>query len=188
MKNIIGIDYGSKLAGTTAICYEKKGTLCLMQSHKKKDADMFIKRFCEERQPDHIYIDAPLSLPGIYTGVKDCNNYFYRKADVEAQAMSPMFLGGLTARAMKLTSELPAMCYEAYPKMLVNTLNMATHYKEDLKLFAQYLRKAFPEIVFPDAVDNWHQADALLAYMIGLRHQRGESLVYGDPTEGQILG
>ncbi|MEP2773003.1 MAG: hypothetical protein ABJH05_12705 [Fulvivirga sp.] len=188
MKNIIGIDYGSKLAGTTAICYEKKGMLCLTQSHKKKDADIFVKRFCEEHQPDHIYIDAPLSLPGIYTGIKDCKNYFYRKADVETQAMSPMFLGGLTARAMKLSSELPAMCFEAYPKMLVKTLNITTHYKEDLRLFSHCLLKKFPGVVFQDSVENWHQADALLAYMIGLRHQRGEALVYGDPTEGQILG
>ena len=188
MKKIIGIDYGSKLAGTTAICYEKNGIICVTQSLKKKDADVFIKRFCEEHQPDHIYIDAPLSLPGVYTSITDYNNYFYRQADVETQAMSPMFLGGLTARAMKLKCEIPAICHEAYPKMLAHTLNIASYYKEDLRLFSQNLSQKFPEVVFPHSMDNWHQVDALLAYIIGLRHQRGEALVYGDPSEGQILG
>ena len=35
----LGIDYGSKLAGTTVICFEKNKQLHFLQSEKKKDAD-----------------------------------------------------------------------------------------------------------------------------------------------------
>ena len=45
MPTWIGIDYGSKLAGTTVICYKKEGRLQLLQSEKKSDADAFVSQF-----------------------------------------------------------------------------------------------------------------------------------------------
>jgi uncharacterized protein len=51
-----------------------------------------------------VCIDAPLSLPGVFTGLAGCDDYFYRASDRALRAMSPMFLGGLTARAMRLAN------------------------------------------------------------------------------------
>ena len=35
--------------------------------------------------------------------------------------------------------------------------------------------------------ENWHQFDALLAYISGLRFQSGIHQTFGDPEEGQIV-
>ena len=59
----LGIDYGAKLAGTTAVCYEQNGQFHLLQSERKKDADKFIHQTIEKLQPATVFIDAPLSLP-----------------------------------------------------------------------------------------------------------------------------
>ena len=96
----IGIDYGAKLAGTTAICFEQSGQLKIWQSEKKKDADKFVQESIKQLQPTTVFIDAPLSLPLAYFG--EGENYFYRECDKILKGMSPMFLGGLTARAMRL--------------------------------------------------------------------------------------
>lgn len=88
----LGIDYGSKLAGTTAICYQEGDALTIIQSEKKQDADRFINDTVESLKPEQIFIDAPLSLPAAYFGNGD--DYFYRDCDRQLKAMSPMFLGG----------------------------------------------------------------------------------------------
>jgi hypothetical protein len=41
---IAGIDYGSKMAGTTVICIQKGTQVILFQSQKNQDADLFIKK------------------------------------------------------------------------------------------------------------------------------------------------
>ncbi len=71
MKNersrLIGIDYGSKLAGTTALAYlSPTGVAIPLQSTAKKDADAFILQHLESLPPHQVFIDAPLSLPGKY--------------------------------------------------------------------------------------------------------------------------
>ena len=118
-----GIDYGSKLAGTTVICFDENEKLNFRQSEKKQDADAFLEKLISEKQPDSVFIDAPLSLPNAYFGKGE--DYFYRKCDREVGGMSPMFLGGLTARAIKLKSksETPECpFYEIYPAQLVRVL------------------------------------------------------------------
>ena len=104
----IGIDYGSKMAGTTVIAYLKSGKLHFAQSQKKKDADLFVENWVAQHQPRAIFLDAPLSLPGVYTEPEAYDDYFYRAGDRLLRAMSPMFLGGLTARAMRLSRRLKA--------------------------------------------------------------------------------
>ncbi|MEL7021272.1 MAG: hypothetical protein AAGK47_06685, partial [Bacteroidota bacterium] len=136
--NIIGIDYGSKLAGTTVIAHWQamKTTPLLYQSKKKRDADRFLLDWISEQRPTHIFLDAPLSLPGIYSQLPDCTNYFYRAGDIALRAMSPMFLGGLTARAMQLQSRikpLGAQVIEIYPSHLAHCLGLkALSYKKQL--------------------------------------------------------
>jgi predicted nuclease with RNAse H fold len=102
-----GIDYGSKMAGTTVITYNQDNVLYQRSSVKNGDADAFILDCVTELQPGQIYIDAPLSLPLACFGKG--TDFFYREADRKLKAMSPMFLGGLTARAMKLRLQLTEM-------------------------------------------------------------------------------
>ena len=103
---IIGVDYGSKLAGTTVIAYNMGDGIRLERSKKNQDADQMIIDFVAEYNPQVIGIDAPLSLPGVYTGLVGFEDYHYRACDKALKAMSPMFLGGLTARAMNSGHQL----------------------------------------------------------------------------------
>ena len=109
---LVGIDYGSKLAGTTVLAYTEGEEIKILQSQKKQDADQFILNFLKISSPELVGIDAPLSLPGAFRALN--NEFFYREADKELNAMSPMFLGGLTARAMKLSASIPIRMVEVY--------------------------------------------------------------------------
>lgn len=186
----LGIDYGSKLAGTTAICYQKDERLIVIQSEKKQDADLFIKEAVNSLQPKQIFIDAPLSLPGAYFGKGE--DYFYRACDRELRAMSPMFLGGLTARAMKLTRSLSDKnidCYESYPAAFVRENDaLITNYNKK-SMVSSTLLKALAELVGLeiDSIDSYHQIDAVLCWLIGRRYFAGEAKIIGDKEEGQII-
>lgn len=186
----LGIDYGSKLAGTTAICYERDAKLFVIQSQKKQDADLFIKKTVKELKPTQIFIDAPLSLPAAYFGRGD--DYFYRACDRELKAMSPMFLGGLTARAMKLTDSLRKQgldCYESYPAALVREYEeLASNYNKKSKVNTQILKILYAIIGMKiETLVSYHQIDAVLCWFIGKRYLSGEARAVGEKDEGQIV-
>lgn len=186
---ICGIDYGSKMAGTTVCAWQSDGGIELRQSAKKEDADAFLEALIAEIKPQAIYLDAPLSLPGVYTN--NGNDYFYRACDRELACMSPLFLGGLTARAMRLANtwqQQGLVTYEAYPAALwreIGSKNLL--YKKDTDHLAAchaLLQQQF-SLSLP-AVSNWHQFDALLALYVGNRHQQQQAKIYGDLQEGLI--
>jgi predicted nuclease with RNAse H fold len=188
-----GIDYGSKLAGTTVITYNIGKTLVQLSSRKKEDADVMILQAAEKMEPSAIYIDAPLSLPNAYYGKGE--NYFYRKSDLELKAMSPMFLGGLTARAMQLKATLKGIntvIFETYPAALVRSIpELKEKYsRKDGAAIAKTLDQM--EILMPDfqlikRPINMHQVDSVLAWYSGYRHQKGSSTEVGDRDEGVII-
>ncbi len=182
-----GIDYGSKLAGTTCICFRDGTRLKILQSKKGEDADLFIATWAKDHMPTHVFLDAPLSLPSVYSGKG--TDYFYREADRQVGAMSPMFLGGLTARAMRLRSLLaPANIHtvEVYPAALVKELSLQKHYKKDIALFKKALKTHLPlAALLPIA--NWHQADSALAWCSGERFLLGTANLIGQVDEGVIV-
>ncbi len=190
-----GIDYGSKMAGTTVIAHVgASGQMVFQQSAKKQDADQFLLDWVAALvRPAQLFLDAPLSLPVVYTDPDQGTDYFYRTADKEVQAMSPMFLGGLTARAMRLAKALDdrgCIVREVYPGHLARTLDLREWgYKQkvgDLPAVLAAFRQKIPGL--PDATPgNWHQFDALLAFCSGWRYQKGAHLTYGDPEEGLII-
>lgn len=189
--DFIGIDFGSKLAGTTAICYAQSG-LHFLQSVKGRDADVFVEEFIANHGPRKVFLDAPLSLPLAFCKAGG-GDFFYRKCDRLTKAMSPMFLGGLTARAMRLKHHLEksgVQFFESYPRGLVDELakdfpDMAADYKVDLQKFTGKLISVF-DLTLKMQPENWHQADALLAYCVGIRHSKNKSLIIGDRSEGLI--
>ena len=184
----IGVDYGSKLAGTTAICYNSVEGLVIRQSEKKSDADVFLSDFIDEHQPSVVYVDAPLSLPSVYTSKGE--DYFYRSCDRLTKAMSPMFLGGLTARAMRLSASFSEIEFrECYPGYFVRNNPIYSEFYLKKKPYTDTLEimlsKAYVQKL-TSALTNWHQLDAFICYLIGVKQVTGVGKVLGDAEEGLI--
>lgn len=178
-----GIDYGSKLAGTTAVSFLENDKLIIIQSKKNQDADLMIKELAEIHQPERLFIDVPLSLPGVYKDSTIYHDYFYRACDRTLHAMSPMFLAGLTARGMKLSADFAKngiACFETYPTALAKFLEV-----EEWEQFHQTAER----ILYPIQVQNptnKHQADSLLCFLAGFRFENYLSKKVGDESEGVI--
>ena len=189
-----GIDYGSKTAGTTVICIGNNQTnLDIIGTTPKQDADSFLIAMLAATKPDFATIDAPLSLPLVYTNSELATDYFYRRVDKELKAISPMFLGGLTARAIKLKHECATFkvpLFETYPAAFVNQFGLQTYYnKKDLKQlapFVQELLQIFPAKITIEQLPTWHHVDALIAWISCYRMAHDEQLTFGD-DEGQIF-
>lgn len=189
-----GIDFGSKTAGTTVICFGNNQTqLDIMGTVQKQDADSFLLSILSGIKPEFATIDAPLTLPIVYAHPEAGTDYFYRSVDRELKAMSPMFLGGLTARAIKLKHDCAAFkvpLFETYPAAFVKQFGLGTHYnKKDPKQlvpFVNELLQFFPAKVTIAQLPTWHHVDALIAWMSSYRMAHDEQLIFGD-DEGQIF-
>ena len=190
-----GIDYGSKLAGTTVLACgnTENRTVSVYESKPRQDADLFLLETIRKLQIRMVFLDAPLSLPGIYRALPGCSDYFYRAADRTVQAMSPMFLGGLTARAIRLRDLLTAegvAVFETYPS--AQSRRMQLHeweYKKSKTAIARVLERLqilVPEWTFPPSVNSWHEMDALLALIGAYRFSQGIHEQAGNETEGMI--
>lgn len=195
MKTFFGIDYGSKLTGNTVIAIFQDDRIIFLDVDKGVDADNFIINAADHFKPDHIFMDAPLSLPGIYCSQEGKTNYHFREADLELKAMSPMFLGGLAARAIELKDNLAnkgITVYETYPRVMAERLKLkALGYKGSqtgLHSCAKKIgSKINPKIAFDyKDIQTWHHLDAMLALMSAMSHDLGQTEVFGDPVEGQI--
>lgn len=192
---LAGIDYGSKLAGTTVLAYSHdRQEVRFLASQKGEDADAFLLKMLRSLGPEQIYIDAPLSLPGVYKGLPGFNDFFYRQADRSLKAMSPMFLGGLTARAMQLTSQLAKeniRSFEAYPAALARHHGFHSKgYKKEKEAFFS-LKEQLIEIYhlkLPSGLPySWHYFDALLALVTALRTEQQVVMCEGAEEEGFIF-
>lgn len=189
---IWGIDFGKKLSGNTVICERNAEELVFLRVDKNKDADEFILRNVELRKPSLIFIDAPLSLPGVYQD-KSYDNYFYRTCDQQLRAMSPMFLGGLTARAIRLKDtiqELGVDIKETYPKALARQLHLEDNGyrlgKENIERCTQTISQTSLIEIDKKQILSWHHFDALLALISAIRYNRGLHYTFGEKEEGLI--
>jgi len=191
-KTIVGIDYGNKYAGTTVICYNSRNEIKFVQSSKNADADAFLLNELAYLHPDLIMIDAPLSLPGVYWLGNAYKDHFFRSCDHELKAMSPMFLGGLTARAISLIKRMNGTeVKETYPRKLVDILHLPhaqyKHSKQGLGAFADELRTISGAKFNEAQITSWHHVDAFLALLSGMRYLGKNDLKYGNPEEGLII-
>lgn len=192
---IIGIDFGAKKAGTTVIaCMFEHNKIDFFASNKNQDADKFILNFIQNQEDIWLaYIDAPLSLPAVYKQVNGSNDFFYREADKMTGAMSPMFLGGLTARAMKLRLEVEKLgvkMVETYPSKLAEVLQLREKgYRKDKKHIPKLCDslKEISSFKFNnEIVKDWHHFDALLCLYSAKRFEMQAAIVFGQPDEGTI--
>lgn len=192
---LIGIDYGSKLAGTTVIAESSENREVVFSiSEKKKDADAFLIQYLQKCSGATIFIDAPLSLPGKYRFPDRYEDYFYRLADRQLKAMSPMFLGGLTARAMRLHETLRSQGHrlcEAYPAALARHWQLQDlRYKKEkthIPAVVEFLQSQSPLLLPSKELTTWHHVDALLALLTAYRYAQQSHQTYGDVEEGQIV-
>ncbi len=190
-----GIDYGSKLAGTTVLALiEANSPVSFFQSQKKKNADEFLEEIVLSHTIDTLFLDAPLSLPGVFISPKKYNDFFYRVADRETSAMSPMFLGGLTARAMRLKQlfeKQEIKVHEVYPSIWAKRFKLKEidykGKKASIIEVANFLHEKIPIPFDVDHLSSWHHIDALLAAYSGLRFTQKIHETIGDPEEGIII-
>ena len=190
---IAGVDYGAKFSGNTAVAILKKGKVELFKTKVKENADDFIVEVLSKHQVKMVFIDAPLSLPRSYQGIKEETEpeFFYRQCDKETGAMSPLFLGGLTARAIALKyclNRKEIEVYETYPSYLCRLLNIdrvktADGVFEMFHRIKNELNGLFGNIE-PQTI---HEIDALLALYSAIRFCQQQHVVLGDASEGEIL-
>lgn len=184
LKAIFGIDYGGRTAGTTAVAALSQKRITLASCPKGEDADTWIEKHILTLQPSIIAIDAPLSLPSGILGLG--GDFHMRLADSLCGAMSPMFLGGLTARAMALHANWKNNCtwIETYPSWIAKV--RACCLRTDHHPLMDWLQLFWPNVELPSPVDQ-HQLDALLALSAAEQFHRKTSLHFGDPREGVIV-
>lgn len=185
-----GVDYGSKMAGTTVICYYQDLAIYFRQSGKNEDADQMILKLIAEKNPSLIMIDAPLSLPRVYLNSSNGpGDFFYRECDRKLGAMSPMFLGGLTARAMQLkqkVAEKKIELLETYPKVQAHQLGYHDYKVLNLGNLAESIASKY-SLVLGQEVQNIHQLDALLAFVGGIHYLKNSHKEFGQKEEGTII-
>jgi len=193
MATLWGIDYGKKLSGNTVICIKSGSRVEFFQAEKNRDADRFILEQVPRHLPKRIFIDAPLTLPGAYYDPQNYNDYFFRLCDQQLGAMSPMFLGGLTARAIRmkdLLADMDIALMETYPKALAGQLRLKQmgyrRGKENLEQCSASIMETSNLSFEKASVQSWHHLDALLALVSAIRHEQKLSYTYGHPEEGQI--
>jgi predicted nuclease with RNAse H fold len=192
-QRIVGINYGCKYSGTTVICHNTFHEVRFILSPKNSDADEFLLNEIIHIDPDIVLINAPLSLPGVYRHLGGCIDYFFRKCDSEMKASSPMFTGGITARAIGLKRQLNSFgyqVYETYPRKMVEVLSLPVHiYRQkiaDLDSMLDIFMTRASIALNKRLITTWHHFDSLLAFISGLRYMTRQNEVFGKEDEGLV--
>jgi len=140
-----------------------------------------------------VLINAPLSLPGVYRHLNGYVDYFFRKCDSEIQASSPMFAGGLTARAIglkKLLNDFGYPVYETYPRKMAEILSLPVQlYKQaitDLDWMLDMFMKKACIALNKRLITTWNHFDSLMAFFSGLRYISQQNKVFGRADEGLV--
>jgi len=195
MKHVLfGISYGSKLSGNTVIAILNINKIYFLDVEENTDADDFIFNAAQHFKPDVVFLDAPLSLPARCCGKKG-NDFHFRKADIQLKAISPMFLGGITARAMQLKSRLEnesTKVYETHVKSQACNYKLIDlgYKKEDNHLIScrnTLKEKLSPSLFFDcQEIKTWQHLDAFLALFSAMRFVMGRADTFGNAKEGLI--
>ena len=196
MKHVLfGISYGSKLSGNTVIAILNINKIYFLDVEENTDADDFIYNAALHFKPNVVFLDAPLSLPARCCGKKG-NDFHFRKADIQLKAISPMFLGGITARAMELKSRLESIgniqVHETHTKaQACNYKLIEEGYKksnQNLIACRNTLKEKLSTNLFFDCQDikTWQHLDAFLALFGAMRFVMGRADTFGDAKEGLI--
>ncbi len=187
VNQILGVDYGSKEKGTIAYAYLAQNKIFVHQVQKGVNGDSELEKTILKHSFQLIAIDAPLSLPIVYSNKLLGSDYHFRVADRETNAMSPMFIGGLTANAIALKDRL-ADCHfiETYPSKLLRYLDIKKPDDNYSEWMQMVLKKLTMDVKLPKNIDSKHQFDAVLCLISGIRYSKNEALNFGNSHEGLI--
>ncbi len=190
---IAGVDIGSKRGGSTVICYQREdGVLDFLRCARGKDPDDFLESYLTFAGIQVAFVDAPLSLPGVYCAPDRYHDYFFRICDRQLKGMSPMFLGGLTARAIRLKAHLETKgitLMETYPSGFFRLLFPDRKgYHREVKHLSVFTAEVVQHygLMLAREPEDWHAFDAMLAWMSAWRWLHNQACVYGDPDEGVV--
>ncbi len=104
--------------------------------------------------------------------------------------MSPMFLGGLTARAMKLAAQYEEIKFrETYPAYLIKMVLELGEYYTKREAYNNQLAEILVrdhKLDLAKNPTNWHQLDALACCLSGTRVENQNALLIGEEGEGLI--
>ena len=88
---------------------------------------------------------------------------------------------------MQLVHEVDIPAYEVYPKLAGHTIAKDLYHKKNGDTLADFTEALQQQLPYPASQPaNWHQADALLAWFIGWKHQKGKGDCVGKVEEGVI--
>ena len=184
---ILGIDYGGKTTGNCAIAYISGKEIHSFQIPKSQNPDKEIIAFVKQKGIELVFIDAPLSLPMVYQNPTLGSNYHYRQADIETKAMSPMYLGGFTARAMELKNSLKEIeVKETYPKQFLQLFDLKYSGEAAMKTLHAALAYTPTKLKLREDIKSKHQFDAILSLFSALRYAHKCHTTYGHEMEGLI--
>lgn len=184
-----GLDFGANRSGNTALAISDGRQIDFYQSRPKESADDWLEEMLVLFPPKIIAVDAPLSLPAGWCGGD--GDLFYRGCDKELQAMSPLFLGGLTARAVKMARKLRELginVIECYPKGFVNHLLKGVYPEvgDDFGNLMYHLPPEHQTVTINNQPVNEHQLDALICLIIAFRYAEKATMKFGKYEEGII--
>ncbi|MCH8555192.1 MAG: hypothetical protein LAT76_08545 [Schleiferiaceae bacterium] len=190
-----GVSLGGKYTGDSALAIYSNGQILIVQPDEGVDSDAFSTQVIEQFAPEIITIDAPITIPGALTKTSGCFDYHFRQADKECGCISPMIIGGRTARAIELKSvweKLGKEVYETSPRLLARDFGLREmgYRKTGLHLrnCAALLKASFnPDINLAERdISNWTRLDALLALMTAMKIETKTATSIGNPEEGLI--
>lgn len=187
-----GIDFGGKMSGTSVIAVPGQTTIRLFNCEKNEDADKFLLDMIQQKKISCVFLDAPLNLPCIYKGIQTREDYFFRESDQQLKSVSPMLMGGLTARAMKFSSILKKFgvdCYEVHPPAFISRMKLnEMGYKKETDQIPEISEKISEIIGLPlmHELNTWNEVDALIALAIGILFKQDKAEFCGNPEEGFV--
>jgi len=194
-----GDDLGAKRAGTTVGCVFDGAATLFERCARGGDADRFVLGLIERYAPQVVGIDAPLSFPAVYSERerRGEGDYFYRVADRQLGAMSPLFLGGLSARAIRLRDIAHAQgvtVIEVYPAAVLREIGQAMtglskgecgRDRVKLDRAAETIAR-WGDLPAPPQSESWHDVDSLAALTTVARYVAGRAKSFGEAREGLI--
>lgn len=186
--------FGVDLAGVP----HRPTGVCLLSGSEAKTALLYSDRdildVLEQKKPDLVTVDAPLSLPPGRESIHQKNRQHFRLCDLELKRRKipffPITLGPmrmLTERGMMLKKKIEQMgiqTLEIYPggAQDIWKIPRAKHDLEGLRAGLQGLG-----IKGLDRKYSPHELDAVTAAFVGILYLEGKAEIVGDFSSGAII-
>ncbi|MFQ5799476.1 MAG: DUF429 domain-containing protein [Bacteroidota bacterium] len=190
-KTVVGID----LAGSP----KRPTGACTLRGRSASDitelsSDEEILRYLNDRQPDLVAIDAPLSLPPGRRSIHDRNGRHLRVCDVELQRRGIRFFP-ITLGPMRMLTERGIHLMRRIEKMRMKVIEIYPGGAQDLWNIPrkqgglERLRRSLEELGIKGLSKGitGDELDAVSAAIVGGLFLRGKADVYGSIRRGAIV-